>query len=417
LTGTPGVVIVGAGQAGFQCAASLREEGFSGAITLIGGEPGLPYQRPPLSKNFLQEALSPESLDFRPARFFAERRIVRLEAMVQAIDRDARCVVFGDGTPALPYDTLVLATGATNRALAVPGAADLGAAGLRTRAEALVLRAALAKAKSLAIIGAGFIGCEVAASAVARGVNVTVIEAAPRALGRAVSAETASALTALLRAAGIIFHFDATVARIAESGHLVGLADGRAVRADLVLVAIGVEPATKLAAAAGLSCADGILTNADFVTTDPSVFAIGDCVRAPLPFAGYSIRLESVQNATDQARHVAAFLQGRDAMYDKVPWFWSDQGRWRLQIAGLAEGCDRFIADGSPERGGLTVYGYNAGKLRVVETINRPADHMAARKLLAAGISPDPGAITEGFSLRDFASFALPSSTRASGTV
>ncbi len=392
----PGIVIVGAGQAGFQLAASLREAGFADAVTLVGDEAGLPYQRPPLSKAYLAGKTDAVGLSLRSASYLAEHALtLRAGTRAAAIDRAARRLFLSDGT-SLPYAHLVLATGARNRALPVPGADLPGVHQLRSLSDADALKAALGTARRIAIVGAGFIGLEFAGICAARGLDVTVIEAAERPMARAVSVETAAFFTRAHGEAGIRFAFGAAVSGIeaaASRAVAVMLGDGTRIETDLVLVGIGVVPNQELAAEAGLATGDGIHADPFLATEDPAISALGDCARVPSRFAeGAPVRIESVQNAVDQARCLAARLTGRPAAYAAVPWFWSDQGPHKLQIAGLTVPGDASVV--RPTGTGLTVFRLRDGHLSGVETVDRPGDHMAARRILALGLplTPDEAA-------------------------
>ena len=390
-----GIVILGAGQAGFQAAASLREAGHAGPLTLVGDEPWLPYQRPPLSKAYLAGKTDAEGLALRPAAFLAEHRIAyRPSLRAEAIDRAGRRLLTDDGP--VPYDHLILATGSRNRPLPVPGADLDGVRQLRGLADADAVKVDLARVGRVAVVGAGFIGLEFAAVAAARGLHVTVVEAAARPMARAVSAEMGAFFRAAHREAGVAFAFDAGVSEIlGEAGRAVGLrlADGSAVPADLVLVGIGVLPNQEIASAAGLAAADGIRVDALLATQDPSISAIGDCARFPTRFArglaaDGTVRIESVQNAIDQGRALAARLTGRPAAYDAVPWFWSDQGPNKLQIAGLAAPGDEAVRRG--DGNAFSVFRFREDRLAAVESVNRAGDHMIARRLIAAGTPLTP---------------------------
>ncbi|WCB93307.1 Rhodocoxin reductase [Baekduia alba] len=388
---TGAVVIVGAGQAGFQVAASLRQRGHQGPVTLAGDEPGLPYQRPPLSKEVLAGAAAPETTALRPEAFFAKHDIaLRSGQQVVGVDRDRRTVTLSSGA-ALDYDHLVLATGARPRALPKPGADLDGVLALRTLDDAVAIRDRVTADTRVVVIGAGFIGLEVAAGARKRGAEVTVLEVAPRVMGRALSAPSAAHLVGRHERAGASIRTGARIGRIADDGHGraagVVLAGGELLHADLVIVGVGVAPATDVAEQAGLPVDDGVLVDATLRTEDPHIWAIGDCCRFPLP-SGQHVRLESVQNATDQARAVAAAITGGPAPYDAVPWFWTDQHDAKLQIAGLLDGHDRTVLRGDPDGDGHSVFCYAGERLVAVESINRPRDHLAARKLLAASFSP-----------------------------
>lgn len=399
------VVIVGAGQGGFQAAVSLRERGHTGPVVLIGDEPGLPYQRPPLSKGFL---LREEGTTELRARSFYERRRIELRhARVTAIDRPARQVRFADGN-ALAYDHLVLATGARNRVPPIPGTGLDGIGQLRTRGDAERLRAGLSAVSRVAVIGAGFIGLEVAAAAVKTGAAVTVVESLDRPMARSVSAVLSAHIAGLHRSYGTELLLGRSVVRLhgTRDGTVEGaeLDDGGFVRADLVVVGVGVSPATELAADAGIDVGDGIRVDEFLRTCDPDISAIGDCAEFPGARTGARIRLESVQNAVDQARCVAARLTGAPTPYTALPWFWTEQFSTRLQIAGLGQGHDRTAVLGDPATGSFSVLLFQGDHLLSVESVNAPADHIAARRVLASGTTPGPDeAAVEGFSLRDWA--------------
>lgn len=385
-----GVVIVGAGQGGFQAAASLRDEGHSGPVTLIGEEPGIPYQRPPLSKGFLLGKTTAQQLELRPAAFYAERGIELLAGeRVMAIDRAARTVRLASGAMRA-YAHLVLATGARPRMPRIPGVDLAGVQALRTGADARGLLQRLGAARRLVVVGAGFIGLEVAVVARELGLEVDVLEFAERAMLRSVSAPVAAYLTDALVKRGVRFHFSTGAEAFGgEQGQVrtVLTNRGNTLAADLVVVGAGVEPDDLLAREAGLRVQGGIVVDATLLTSDPAISAIGDCARFPAPYSAQPQRLESVQNAVDQARCVAARLAGKTAPYDKVPWFWSDQGENRLQIAGVAEAADEAVLRGDVAGSKFSVLRLRGGRLAAVESINSAADHMAARKLLAARVT------------------------------
>ncbi|KAB0680032.1 NAD(P)/FAD-dependent oxidoreductase [Aureimonas leprariae] len=379
------VIIVGAGQAGLQVALSLRQGGFAGDIALVGDEGRLPYQRPPLSKAYLKEGFGFDRLLFRPESFFAENSIeLRLDDAAVWIDRDRRHVHVASGDT-LAYDRLVLATGARNRALPIDGATLPNVLMLRGAADAERLRAAMETARRLVVIGGGFIGLEVAASARARGLAVTVLEAGTRLMARVVSPAASAFFLDAHRAMGSEVLLEQKVLRIAgpTKAEAVETAEGRH-PADLVLVAAGVAPNDGLARDAGLAVDGGIEVDGFMTTSDPSIFAIGDCAVFESRHASAPVRLESVQNAVDQAKCVAARILGQDVPYDSVPWFWSDQGTFKLQIAGITAGADHVHAVGSPEDGRFVAYCFRGDRLLGIETINRPGEHMAGRKLLAS---------------------------------
>jgi 3-phenylpropionate/trans-cinnamate dioxygenase ferredoxin reductase component len=399
------VAVVGAGQGGYQVAASLREGGFDGQVMLIGDEPALPYQRPPLSKGYLTGEVARDGLSLRPRAFYADHRIELLEGeLVTAIARAERRLHLASGA-AVPYDHLVLATGARDRRLRVPGAELDGVLPLRTLGDAERIRERLHGAREIVIVGAGFIGLELAAVAAKLGARVHVLEIAQRAMGRAVSAEISAYFTEAHAKSGTSILFGAAIARVrGGGGRATGIetADGLRLPADLVLVGIGVRPNTELAAAAGLPVDDGILVDEQLRTPDEAVSAIGDCAAYPSRFAGgRRVRLESVQNAVDQARCVAARLTGRPAPYRSVPWFWSEQGELRLQMVGLTAGYDTAVVRGDAAGGRFSVFCFRGARLLGIESVNSPADHMVGRRLLAgeAALSPQQAA-DEGFDLK-----------------
>ncbi|WP_298223613.1 NAD(P)/FAD-dependent oxidoreductase [Acidocella sp.] len=401
------IVIAGAGQAGFQAAASLREKGHDGSIVLVGDEPSLPYQHPPLSKSYLLGKLDHAALQFRPESFFRENRIEhRAGLKIETIDREAHQAVLQNGE-AIPYDHLILALGARNRPLPVPGAGLKGVFQLRTVEDADALRESLDRGRQVVVIGGGFIGLEFATIAAERGAEVTVIETADRPMARVLSKEMSSYFRTVHEAHGIRFIFGATAARLSGNSkvEVVETLDGQQFPADLVLVCIGVIPNTEIASQAGLATGNGIIVNEYLVTSDPTISAIGDCALHPNPYAASGIiRLESVQGAVDQARCVADRLTGHPAPYCSLPWFWSEQGTLRLQIAGLTQPHDHTVVRKSPpgEKEGMSVYCFRANRLVGVESANRPLDHALARKLLSGkGETPGPEQVaTADFELK-----------------
>ncbi|MBV8850892.1 MAG: FAD-dependent oxidoreductase [Methylobacteriaceae bacterium] len=383
------VVIAGAGQAGFQTAASLRQDGYDGRITLVGDEPGLPYQRPPLSKAYLMGKTSAEALCFRPEKFFADNKIeVVAPTRVTAIDRTNRRVALASGG-ALEYDHLVLALGAHNRTLPIPGADFEGVFGLRTLADADAIGAMLADAQEVVVAGAGFIGLEFAAVASVLGKSVHVLELADRPMARAVSPAMSDLFADAHSSWGVKIDFGQGLAGIlGEAGRVASVetTDGRKRPADIVVFGIGVLPNVAIAAEAGLDIDNGIKVDADLLTSDPAISAIGDCASFPSPHAASHIRLESVQNAADQSRAVAARLMGKVAPYAAVPWFWSDQRDLKLQIAGLSSGCDHTVIIGNADERRMSVLCFRRDKLIAVESVNRGSDHVAARKIFGRGM-------------------------------
>jgi 3-phenylpropionate/trans-cinnamate dioxygenase ferredoxin reductase subunit len=348
------VVIVGAGQGGFQAAAALRTEGYSGAITLLGDEPHLPYQRPPLSKGFLLGKQDLESATLRPSKYYQDQRIDFLAGERAArIDRESRQIVLASGTK-IPYDHLVLATGASVKRLPNPDARYL-----RGRDDAMELKDRLDRAGSVVVIGGGFIGLEVAAAARSLGKEVTVVEVQSRLMARGVAPNVSDFFRDL--------HIRYGVRILLGSGEPPP-------GADLEVAGIGVGPNVELAREAGLAVADGIAVDDHLRTSDPRIFAIGDCA------CHRSRRLESVQNAVDQAKCAAANIAGRNEPYHSVPWFWTDQFDVKLQMAGLSGGADLVVLRGVAPK--FSAFYFQAGRLIAVDSINRPGDHILARKLL-----------------------------------
>jgi 3-phenylpropionate/trans-cinnamate dioxygenase ferredoxin reductase component len=399
-----GVVIVGSGQAGYQTAASLRTEGYDGPVFLIGEEPHVPYQRPPLSKAFVLGKQDHAHILLRPEAYYQSHQIELLTGeKAVAIDRTARKVRLKTGgelgSRELSYDTLVLALGARNRPLPVAGARLEGVCYLRTLEEAIEVKQRLDQAQQVVIVGGGFIGLEIAASARTLGKPVTVIEALPRLMARVVAPVVSEFFLTSHRAKGVEILLNAQVREIhRDSGQVRGvlLDDGRRLPADLVVIGVGIAPNTELAREAGLPIANGISTSEFLRTPDERVFAIGDCAEHPSVFANSfgassQVRLESVQNAVDQGVCVARTITGRAAPYSATPWFWSDQFDIRLQMAGLPEGHDHTVVRGAPESGKFSVFYFRRGKLCAVDSVNRPADHLAARKLIGSRTALSPG--------------------------
>lgn len=387
-----GTLIVGAGQAAFQLALSLRTEGYDQPIRMIGDETHLPYQRPPLSKTFMDQSFS-GSLAFQAAERYVAREVdLILGRRAVAIDRGRRLVRTADGED-FPYYELVLATGTRNRKLAdvLPGAT--GALDLRTLDDATLIRERLPEASAVVVIGGGFLGLEFAAVAAKGGRDVTVVEAAGTLMGRAVSPLVGTAFQTLHESAGIRFLLGSTVTDVSSltpRRSRVTTSSGDVLDADLVVASIGVIPNTELAAGAGLTVANGIVVDGQLRTDDPAIAAVGDCAAFPSPFSDRHCRLESVQNATDQARFLAGRFMGQPGEYTALPWFWSDQGGVKLQIAGLAQDADQTVVRGDVSGMSFTAYRFRAGRLVAAESVSRPKDHMAARRLLASGVAVSP---------------------------
>ena len=386
------VVIVGAGHAGFQLAASLRQLGYRERIGLINDEAHLPYQRPPLSKAYLKGTGGPDSLMFRPDRFYREQNIDLIADRAVSIDRAARKLLLASGA-SLDYGHLVLATGARNRLLDIPNANLGDVRYLRTLDESEALRQRVASGQRVVVIGAGFIGLEFAATARAKGLEVDVVELGARVMARAVTAEISQFFQDRHTASGIRIHLGVQATGIESDGINVtgvSLSDGRHVPADLVVVGVGVLPNIELAHEAGLAVAAGIIVNEQLLTADPDISAVGDCALFASRRFGASLRLELVQNATDHARCVAARITGDAKTYDGQPWFWSDQGPDKLQIAGLTTGYDRVVVRGDPGQGSFSAFCYKSGQLVGIESINRASDHVFGRKILGINRSIEP---------------------------
>lgn len=403
-----GVVVVGACHAGFTLAASLREGGFAERVTLVDADPSLPYQRPPLSKAFLAGRSDASELLFRPESFYRDRDIdLVLGERVMDIDRSSRTAMLSSRAR-LAYDHLVLATGTIQRSLPVPGGDLDGVLSLRTAAQSAELRERLGSARSLTVVGGGFIGLEVASAAAELGVETTVVEAVPRVMARVVSAPVSDFFTTAHAHRGVRVVTGAAVERIiGERGRAVAvqLADGARLPADVVVVGIGVRPVVDLATDAGLRTGDGIEVDRRLRTSDERISAIGDCAR--FPNGTDMLRLESVQNATDHARCVAAQLVGRAGDYQAVPWFWSDQAGAKLQIAGLGSATDVTVIRGEPAEARFSIFRFAGQTLRAAESVNRPADHMAVRQLLGSTlpVSPEKAADPD-FDLKGYARVA-----------
>ena len=386
------VLIVGAGHAGFQVAASLRQHGYGDRICLINDEAHLPYQRPPLSKAYLKGDGRAASLMFRPDKFYRDQNIELIADHAHSIARRPRRLLLASGT-SRDYGHLVLATGARNRLLDIPNANLANVRYLRILDESEALRKQIASGQRVVVIGAGFIGLEFAATARIKGLEVDVAELASRVMGRAVTAEISDYFQERHTAAGIRIHLGVQATSIEADGTKVtgvSLSDGRHLPADLVVVGVGVLPNVELAAEAGLPVASGIIVDEQLLTSDPNISAIGDCALFASPRFGGSLRLESVQNATDHARCVAARLTGDAKTYDGLPWFWSDQADDKLQIAGLTTGYDRVVVRGDRAQRSFSAFCYKAGKLVGIESVNRAADHVFGRKILGMNRSIEP---------------------------
>ncbi|MBK6704885.1 MAG: FAD-dependent oxidoreductase [Caulobacteraceae bacterium] len=382
------VIIIGAGQAGGETAQRLRQGGFEGEITLIGEEPAAPYQRPPLSKAYLKGDLDIDRLMLRPASMYAEERIALLtKTRAVWIDRANRKVRV-EGGRELPYDALVLATGAKPRKLPLVGADLEGVYLFRTAADVDRVREKFVSSAKLIVIGAGYIGLEVAAVARQLGLNVTVIETAVRPLARVTSPEVAGFFLDEHTRQGVRFVLGGQPALIKGSDRVAGVAltDGSELPADLVIAGIGVTPDIAIAEQCGLTVNNGIVTDRQCRTSDPNIFAIGDCAARPMVhYEGRIVRLESVHNAVEGAKIVAATLTGGKEHTEEAPWFWSDQYDLKLQIAGLFHGYDRVVFRGVMADRAFAAFYYKGDKLIAVDAVNRPAEYLGAKMLIQTG--------------------------------
>lgn len=392
------IVILGAGQAAASLAAKLRALGHQGPVTVIGDEPAAPYQRPPLSKAYLLGQMGLDRLTLRAPEWWDEQAIVvHLGEPVRHIDRDRRRVVTDRGEYA--YDQLALTLGATPRRLPeAMGGALPGVHVVRNIADIAMLQPALLPGRRLVVIGGGYIGLEAAAVARKLGLEVTLVEAAPRILGRVAAAETADMIRELHRSHGVTLIEGVGIDRITgtEAADGVDLADGRHLPADLVICGIGVAPETELAKAAGLELDNGVAVDAQGRTSDPAIWAAGDCASFPTPDG--RLRLESVGNAIDMAEAVAANMLGAGKDYVPKPWFWSDQFEAKLQIAGLHHGYDRVVT--RPGVNGGSVWYYREGRLVAVDALNDARAYMIGKRLIEAGRSPAPEALVEATDLK-----------------
>lgn len=385
------IVIVGASHASVQAIDSLRRDGHDGEIVLVGDEPNLPYNRPPLSKKFLSGELEADRLLLRSPQFYEQHRVeTRLGVRATALDRTDRRLRLGDGGE-LRYDQLLLCVGGRPRLLDVPGAGLPGIHYLRTMADVEGIRADLPAARRLVVVGAGYIGLEAAASARHLGLDVTVLEMADRPLNRVVAPELSDFYARRHEQEGVRIFCNTSVTAFTGDDRVRGVACGdREFPADIVIVGVGIVPETALAAASGLRCENGIWVDEQCRTSDPLVYAAGDCTWHPSVRYGRRVRLESVDNAVEQARTAAANMCGKPARHEHVPWFWSDQYDVKLQIAGLSQGYDRAVLRGDPASGRFALYYFAGGELLAVDAVNSPKDFMTGKKWLSERKNPDP---------------------------
>ncbi len=388
------VVVVGAGQAGAAVVAKLRGLGFDGAITLIGEEPQPPYQRPPLSKGYLLGEMPEERLWLRSAEFYADQNItLRLGRKVTAIDPAAQTVTLG--AEVLSYSDLVLTTGSSPRTLPPAIGGDLaGVYTVRTLADVDAMRAEFVEGRRVVIVGGGYIGLEAAAVARKMGLQVTVLEMAPRILQRVAAPETSDFFRKLHSDHGVTILEETGLDRLLGEGRVSGvrLKNGRELPADFVIAGVGIVPGTALAEAAGLDIENGIRTDAQGRTSNPHIWSAGDC--ASFPHKGGRLRLESVGNAIDQAEIVAENILGAEMAYEARPWFWSDQYECKLQIAGLNTGYDNIVTRG-PDGDSVSFWYFRADQLLAVDAMNDPRGYMVGKRLIEMGKSPSKSALTD----------------------
>lgn len=377
-------LIIGASHAGAQLAASLRQDGWSGEIVLIGEEPTVPYQRPPLSKAYLAGKTTLDEITIRSSDFYSKQRIQLLNAHVEAIDRSAGHIVMSTGDT-LTYDKLALCTGARPRQLRVPGFELAGVHYLRTAADVELIRTSAAPGRRVVIVGGGYIGLETAASLRALGLEVTVLEATTRVLERVTAPDVSTFFERIHREEGIDIRTGAKVAALVGDDCVreVTLSTGESIPTDLVIVGIGVEPRTELAEAAGLTLNDGVVIDEHARTSDPAIVAAGDCASKYISRYGRRVRLECVPGATDQAKLAAATLCGKSKSAVSLPWFWSDQYDLKLQIAGLNTGYDEVVLSGDPTRDrDFSCFYLRDGELLAADCINRPRDFMLSKQVI-----------------------------------
>jgi len=389
------VVVLGAGQAGAALVAKLRNDGFTGAVTLVGDEPVPPYQRPPLSKKYLLGEMSEERLYLKPVSFYDEQEIELITGKaVTAIDRAGREVMVGDRR--ISFDCLALTTGALPRLLpASIGGALAGVFPVRTLADVDAMAPDVVAGRRVLIVGGGYIGLEAAAVCALKGLAVILIELAPRILQRVASAATSDFVRVLHQGHGVDIRESTGLERLTGDGRVDGaiLSTGERLDIDFAIIGIGVAPDIRLAGAAGLALENGISVDGHCRSSDPAIFAAGDC--ASFPYKGKRIRLESVQNAIDQAEHVAKVIMGVDEEYFPYPWFWSDQYDARLQIAGLNTGYDRTVVRPGHRPGGQSIWYFSGDTLLAVDAISDPKAYMQGKRWIEAGFSPSPTAVAD----------------------
>lgn len=382
---TEKVVIAGAGHAAGQLVASLKQQQFAGQIVLVGNEPYLPYQRPPLSKKFLSGDMPAERLYVKPTSFYDDPHIeLRLETQITKIDRDSKMLKTDSGD--IAYDTLILALGSRVRHLPVEGADLDGVHYLRSIADVDGIHAELRHKKNAVIVGAGYIGLEVAAAIRQLGLDVTVVEMADRVMSRVVSPEISDFYQIEHTTQGVKLRLSTGITAFRGEGHInaVETEDGELIPADFVVVGIGIIPNVELASDADLAVEDGIVVNDQCQTSDPSIYAVGDCTAHPNSIYDRQLRLESVHNALEQAKTAVNNICGKETHYSQVPWFWSDQYDLKLQIAGLSTGYDDIVVRGNPADRSFACLYLKDGKLIATDAVNSPKEFVQSKALIAA---------------------------------
>ena len=401
------IVIAGAGHAAGQVVASLQQHKFDGQIALVGDEPYLPYQRPPLSKKFLAGEMPAERLYVKPASFYEDAGVeLHLDTTIEALDRETRSLSVSNGDP-VSYDALVLALGSRVRRLPVSGTDLEGVHYLRSITDVEAIRADFDKGRRLVVIGAGYIGLEVAAVARQAGLDVTVIEMEDRVMSRVVSPEISDYYQIEHANQGVKLQLSTGVEGINGKKRVksVTTSDGEEIPADVVVIGVGIEPNTALARDAGLDVDNGIVVDDHCRTSDPRIYAIGDCTMHPYGIYGRSLRLESVHNALEQAKTAVANICGIDTAYNQVPWFWSDQYDLKLQIAGLSEGYDDVVIRGNPAERSFSCLYLREGQLIAVDAINAPRDFVQSKQLIADGTILDADRLADSdVTLKELAS-------------
>ncbi len=384
-----GMVIIGAGHAAGQAAASLRQEKYEGPITIIGDESHVPYQRPPLSKQYLSGEQGIERVYLRPEKFYDDKDVtLKLGVTATAINRDDKTVSLDNGET-VAYDKLIISTGSRPRILNIEGSELAGIHYLRTIADVDAIRAEMQAGKNLVIVGGGYIGLEVASVGIEQGLNVHVLEMESRILQRVTTPEMSHYYHNLHEGRGVNIHVDTAVTGFAGDGSVQQVLCGdQAFDADLVIVGIGIIPNVELAEAAGLECDNGIVVDDHCCTSDPDIYAAGDCTNHPNPLLNRRLRLESVPNAMEQARVCVTNMLGGDKVYSAMPWFWSDQYELKLQMVGFSADGDEHVLRGSVEDNQFAVFYLNNGKVVAADAVNSPKEFMVCKQLVGKEVDP-----------------------------